>query len=263
MPVIGQAIVACQNLALKGQAMKLEDKVKEIVEAVKCGIAKRRIDVKYKGKYLNKMLKGEEVAEETIQQMHKNLLEYRKNPQKITRRLEAYKDVYSEIPIALKIAKIKEAADSGIPKVRLDPHSEGKTVTRVQREQPVSLAKINEIYSNIISFEQVKASVPLKGENKIEENKSQIEYLAKKVAELECKIACLEKSHRARKAEKVLGLTVLQKKDIVSGKGYLRWYAIYRESGKKRWIYIGVDKSKAKTKILSWLNKNNKEVRNV
>jgi hypothetical protein len=277
--------------------MSPKEKVKEIKKAVKSGVAKRRIDVQGNGVNVRKVLKGEKVSEECIEQMYANLLECRENPRASKARRERYSNLHPEVPPKEKVKAISKAVETGIKKTDLDPFGGGDAVRKVLRGQAVGCAKINEMYANWLSLKeeagqtvpekktkgrkrrvpksgQVQSSkkrqakdkassgnarveLPSSGDEHIRilEQNEQIASLQEKVRILEEKVAELSVAVNPRTPLKVLGLTVTQKLDIVKGRKYRRWYAIYRENGTRRWIYIGKDLKKAEEKIQSWREK--------
>ena len=68
-----------------------------------------------------------------------------------------------------------------------------------------------------------------------------------------------QQAYSKAKPLEVLGLTITLKTDIIKGKKYKRWYAIFKDNNKRRLIYIGKDRTKAQEKITAWFERNNKE----
>ena len=86
-----------------------------------------------------------------------------------------------------------------------------------------------------------------------------ISSLLGRVASLEAGMQKLQKDldqkkESNKKPPKILGVSLLRKTDVVHGQKYSRWYGLYNLNGKRCFIYIGKDVSKAKAKIQSWLD---------
>lgn len=261
--------------------MTLEEKVEEIKKAAQSGVAKRRIDVKGNGVNMRKVLKGIKVSEQCIEEMYANLLKYRENPAASKARREKYRNASPEVPQKEKVKAIRKAVKSGAKKNDLDPFGGGDAIRKLERGKAVGLAKINEMYANLLSLRAAKTQVeqktkgrkrgavkmpsPRQSKNKTAAAKATVEIpsssnvqiatLLEKIRILEEKVGQLSGAVNPREPLKVLGLTVTQKVDIVKGKKYRRWYAIARENGKRRWIYIGKDVKKAEEKIQAWREK--------
>lgn len=258
--------------------MTLKEKVEEIKRAIGSGLAKRRIDVKGNGANVRKVLEGRKVSEERVEEMYAKLLENRENPDAGKERLAKYRNTHAEVPPKEKVRVIRKAVRSGMAKNALDPFGGGDAVRKLEKGKGVGAAKINEMYANLLSQKEVVAqtAAPKKtkggkrgmaSEKGLAKDKArggtatdempneQITALLQKVRILEDKVGQLSEAVNPKLPLKVLGLTVTQKRDIVKGKKYRRWYAIYRKDGARRWIYIGKDVKKAEEKIQSWLEK--------
>lgn len=278
--------------------MTLEEKVEEIKKAVQSGVAKRRIDVKGNGVNMRKVLKGKKVSEQCIEEMYANLLKYRENPGASKVRREKYRNASPEVSQKEKVKAIRKAVKSGVKKNDLDPFGGGDAIRKLEKGKAVGLAKINEMYANLLSQKQwgtqtasptkgkgrkkrvtmsgkqspekrpgkdnapgsnATVEIPARGDehvkNRALEQNEQIDALVQKVRILEEKVGELSGTVKPRTPLKVLGLTVTPKVDIVKGRKYRRWYAIYRENGTRRWIYIGKDVKKAEEKIQAWREK--------
>ncbi|NUM37311.1 MAG: hypothetical protein HUU50_22435 [Candidatus Brocadiae bacterium] len=252
--------------------MTINEKAEEIKKAVQSGVAKRAIDRKGNGVNVRRLLEGKKVAEECIEEIYANLFEYRKSPGERKARLEKYSHSHSEVSQKEKVKAIRKAIKSGMKKSDLDPFGGGDAVRKLEKGEPVGAYKINEMYEKLLSLKHAAGKVPAKKkakrqkkqvskkgeaftEKKFVEQKEQISTLLEKVKILEEKVIALSGVVNTKTPLKVLGLTVTQKLDIVKGKGYRRWYAIYRENGTRQWIYIGKDVNKAEEKIQSWLEK--------
>lgn len=260
--------------------MTINEKAEEIKKAVQSGLPKRTIDMKDNGVKVRLLLKGKRVSEECIEEIYSNLLKYRENPCEARVRLEKYSNSHPEVPQKEKVNAIRKAIKSGTKKNDLDPFGGGDAVRKLEKGKSVGSGKINEMYANLL-FQKKGASKPApersaKGGKKRKsttgtgqaskkrqakekasyfEQKEQIATLLEKVRILEEKVGELSVAVNPRTPLKVLGLTVTQKLDIVKGKKYRRWYAIYRANGTRQWIYVGKDVSKAEEKIQSWLEK--------
>lgn len=104
--------------------MTLKEKVKEIKKAIRSGLPKRRIDVKCNGANVRKLMKGEKVSRECIEEMYESLLEYRKNPHVLKARREKYRNSHPDVPQKNKVKAIRKAVKSGTTKNHLDPLAE-------------------------------------------------------------------------------------------------------------------------------------------
>jgi hypothetical protein len=271
--------------------MTTAEKVQEIKKAVKSGIPKRRIDVKGNGVIAYNLLQGKNVSDACIDEMYANLLEYHANPEIVKTRRSQYFNMHPDVSQKKKIQAIRNAVKKGAVKFHLDPFGGGSAVRKLEQGLSVSSAKINEMYANLLSLGNQavpksptnncaeivndKASSKKRPERKAKaktsstagkNNKSaavkrsgpngQIATLLEKIRILEDRVSELSEALKAKTPLKVKGLTVTQKLDKVKGKGYRRWYAIYRENGIRRWIYIGKDVNQAEEKIQSWFEKN-------
>ncbi len=252
--------------------MTIKEKAEEIKKAVQAGVSKRTIDRKGNGRNVRRLVEGKKVSEECIEEIYLNLLEYRPNRGERKERLEKYKHSHSEVSQKEKVKAICKAIKSGMKKSDLDPFGGGDAVRKLEKGKPVGSAKINEMYANLLSMKEAAGKAPAKKkakrqkknvskkavtlqEKKFSEQKEEINSLLEKVRILEEKVVTLSGLVNPKHPLKVLGLTVTAKLDIVKGKGYRRWYGIYRENGRRQWIYIGKDINKAEEKIQSWLEK--------
>lgn len=243
------------------------EKHKEIVEAIKNGVPKKRVNPENNGSLARRLIKGEKVADEKIEEMYKNLIEYRNNPNKYREINESYRDYLPQVSKEEKIQQIIQAVNSGVVKNHLDPTGVGDAVRKLRKGENVGAGKINEMYARLLALRQEKA-IDLPGRkveslnienliNKIQEQNKEIETLKTKMASLQKQMKELakgqEKENRKKQTIKVLGVSLVEKTDIVRGKKYKRWYGNFRENGKQRWIYIGIDITKAREKIRNYL----------
>lgn len=135
-----------------------------------------------------------------------------------------------------------------------------KKASQKRTENPVATTSKGDQGQASQKKQQKKKVKPSIGDGNLKvrilEQDKQIATLQEKVRILEQTVVELSGMVNQRTPLKVLGLTVTQKLDIVKGRRYRRWYAIYRENGTRRLIYIGKDINRAEEKIQAWLEKN-------
>lgn len=247
--------------------MTLEEKVQELIRSANSGVPARRIDIKGSGNSLRRLLCGSKLGAKKIEEMYANLLVYRQFEleQKTQQQLNISAD--PSLSTDEKRTLILEAVEKGIPKGRIDPKGGGKGVTRLQQSRSVCDQKLDEMYLNLLSFAGHRIQ-----NHSISPSCSSCDRLLEKVNSLESVISSLfdrivsfesgieklqqqldQKKSLLSKPSKILGVPLLRKTDVIHGKKYCRWYGLYSDNGKRSWIYIGKDVSKAKDKIQSWL----------
>lgn len=133
--------------------MTIKEKVKEIEKAINSGVPKRRIGVGGNGATVRKLLRGENMPDEKIEEMYANLQAYRKNPNEDKGRKEKYRNSHPEVLKKKKVEAIIKAAESGAVKDKLDPCGGGDAVRKLQQGKSVGTAKINEVYANLLEME--------------------------------------------------------------------------------------------------------------
>lgn len=166
-----------------------------------------------------------------------------------------------------KEQEIIAAVKSGIKKPLIDPSGGGGNINKFMRGTKVSNKKIDELYDRlqlINTGQKEDIEIKTEGETDKESKRSALkEKLVKQEAQIKAlsqRLSALEtQDKRKRNIKKVMGITITQKTDIIRGKGYVRWYGIYKDDSKRRWIYIGTNLANAEKKIKSWLVKNGKE----
>jgi len=140
---------------MKGRhGMTLKEKVEEIRKAVESGVPKRRIGIGGNGAAVRKLLKGEEVASEIIEEIYANLQSYRENPNERRARREKYRDSHPTVSKGEKAKAIKNAVQSGVAKGKLDPFGGGDAVRKLMKDKPIGDVKINEMYANLLAIDE-------------------------------------------------------------------------------------------------------------
>ena len=200
-----------------------KEKVKAIRKAIKSGTKKNDLDPFGGGDAVRKLEKGKGVGSGKINEMYANLLFQKKGASK----------------------PAPERSTKGGKERKSTAGNGQASKKRLAKEKASGKSSGGKMPST--SDECLKT--------KFLEQKEQIATLLEKVRILEEKVGELSVAVNPRTPLKVLGLTVTQKLDIVKGKKYRRWYAIYRANGTRQWIYVGKDVSKAEEKIQSWLEK--------
>ena len=269
--------------------MTTEEKIQKIVAAVNAGVPKIRLDRETHGASVRRLIRGKRVTVRKINEIYENLVSEQQNPQNSQEELDEYRNYCPDVPKETKIKEIIKAVNrDSVPKIKLDRSGAGNAVRNlISGKKSVGIRKINLMYARLqtIFSEENKSKSKSKSKSKkkttntdkktekkkvaktkdnlkskVLEQEKQISYLLNRMSFLEDKITELEKCLTIQNSSptKVNGITITQKVDIVKGNKYKRWYGIYRENNKQRWIYIGKDKSKAKEKIDAWLSKNGK-----
>lgn len=253
--------------------MKTEEKIKAILDAVNAGTPKRQLELPSNGRTIRQMLRGERVTERKVEEIYANLQAYQSNQEEAKRKRANYHEMYPEVAKETKISAVLGAVASGrCAKCRLDPAGTGNAIRDLQQGLGVGICKLNEMYDNLLKMSgkapkrraKTKAERPEKKgnggpdlERKVQEQEKQLAYLLDKVAGLEAKIGELSVAlEQANLPQKIAGMTVVQKTDVIGGRAYARWYGMCRHQGKQRWIYIGKDKKRAAEKIEQWIAKN-------
>jgi len=258
--------------------MTPKEKQKAIVKAIEKGVPKQRINPENCGKLARKLVRGKNVDDEKIEQMYQNLIEYHNNPDKYKKLNESYRNYMPEVPMRKKIQQIIDAVQSGVAKSHLDPQGNGDAVRKMLKGKRVGDGKVNEVYARLLKLRGKKTTIEPSPPVRKEEGVLGIGELVKKIYEqnkeletLKSQLACLQKQvtqlanenkgqERTKKQKiKVLGISVVEKTDIIRGKKYKRWYGTFRKNGKQHWIYIGVDITKAREKIRNYLERKGEE----
>lgn len=252
-------------------------KEKELVKAIEQGVPKHRVNPENSGRVASKLVRGETVPDEKIEQMYQNLIDFRTNPDKYKKLNESYRHHMPEILREKKIQQIIQAVESGIAKTHLDPFGNGDAVRKLLKGETVGQGKVNEIYARLLHLREKQTTIePLPGRKeertsriedlitKMDQQYKEIETINSKLAALQKEVMELtkenkEKEHKKKQRIKVLGMSVVEKTDVIRGKKYKRWYANFSKNGKQHWIYIGVDISQAREKIRNYLEKKGRE----
>jgi len=247
--------------------MNLEQKIQQIREAANTGVPLNRIDIKGSGNAARRLIAGGKSSPKKVEEMFGNLLAFRQF--ELQQRNQQHLDILPDPSLSndQKRNLILEAVSKGIPKGRIDSKGGGKAVTRLQRGYNVTQPKLDDMYLNLLSFaghhvdhSSFASSCPSchRLSEKVHSLDSIISSLFDRIASLEAALALLHKALDQKKAAskppKILGASLVRKTDIIHGKKYSRWYALYSLLGKRHFIYIGNDVSKAKAKIQAWLD---------
>jgi len=248
--------------------MNLEEKLQAIVQAAHSAVPFKRIDIKGQGNAVRRLLDGSQPCPRKIEEMYANLLAYQEF--ELQTRTQQQLNISPDATLTLQQKRnlILEALQKGIPKSRLDTKGGGKAPTRLQRGHNVSTQKLDEMYLNLLSFaghrvehDSISPTCPSchRLTEKVKSLELIISSLFDRIVSLEAGVQKLQKELDLKKEldskpPKILGVTLLRKTDVVHGRKYSRWYGLYYLNGKRVWIYIGKDVSKAKSKIQSWLD---------
>lgn len=248
--------------------MTLEEKKQEILRAANSAeIPFRRIDIKGGGNSVRRLLEGSQPTPQKLEEMYANLLAYRQFDlqQKTQQQLNLSPDPH--LTFQQKKDLILEAHQKGIPQARLDPQG-GKAVTRLKQGKNVSEQKLDDMYLNLLQVaghrvENSSISDDCPSCNRLLQKASSLEHLISslfdRISSLEVGVEKLQKELDQKKSlpsktTKILGVSLVRKTDVIRGKKYPRWYGLHKHHGKRCWIYIGNDLSKAKSKIQAWFN---------
>ena len=245
--------------------MKKEEKIKIILEAFHAGMPKVYIDTKGHGNAVRRLLKGANPKDKTIDLMYHSVIKSDKKYNIMTPNLTKSEGHEETLSAEEKTTQILTALENGIPKSKLDCKCHGSNIDKLKIEK-ISNEKLEEIHNNLIAIEKEKNA---KTPTEIDLLRSQVNQLKNEVKTL--KRICSRQTREIKelsahqnnlskpKSLKVLGLTITLKTDIIRGKRYKRWYAIFKDFNKRRFIYIGIDRSKASKKITAWFERRKKE----
>lgn len=246
--------------------MTIEKKLQEIIRAAKSGMPLSQIDVKGHGGSARRILQGSKVGTQKIEEMYANLVAF--HELRTQKKAQAPGNIFPALSATReqKIKLIVESVKKGIPKVHLDPKGHGKGIERLQQGGKVSDNKLDEMYRNLLVVNDQRAEKHSATSDawdylvkKVKSQEILVASLFDRIASLEAGMEKLQKDFEQKKESdkrppKILGVSLLRKTDVVHGQKYSRWYGLYNLNGKRCFIYIGKDVSKAKAKIESWLN---------
>lgn len=252
-------------------------KIKAIIEASHSGIPNNAIDPIGNGRSIRRLLKGGNCTPQKIDQMYNYLLDYQQRKILEKKKQFIILDPHDNPDNDKKKDLILQAIASGIQKCRID-NSGGKAINRLLEGKDVLQVTLDMMYSNLLSFmgysQDSPDSLSAPGarqsfsyfQNQISSLQNIVSSLVEDMDILKKAIFVLQKqigsSQNKNTPHKILGATLMLKDDIIKGKKYRRWYALYLDAhNKRRWIYIGSDVSHAKQKILAWFERYPQDVR--
>ncbi len=248
--------------------MNLDEKRQAIIQAANRSVPLRRLDIKGQGNSVRRLLKGSLLGARKIEEMYANLVAYQGFELQPRTQQQINLTPDPNLSSDQKRNLIVDAALKGIPKGRIDPKGNGKGVTRLQHGGNVGHAKLDEMYLNLLGcaghrVERDSISPLCPSCNRLAQKVTSLELvissLLDRFTSLEGGIQKLQKELHLKKEldskpPKILGVSLTRKTDVVHGQKYSRWYGLYNLNGKRSWIYIGKDVSKAKAKIQAWLD---------
>lgn len=256
---------------IRNEKLRLK-KRQVILEAANAGISHNAIDPSGNGGSVRRLLKGCACKPEKIDQMYDAVLAYQQLQLGQSKERFVMLDPNDNPDNERKKALIIQAVASGIQKCKIDTAGCGKAINRLLAGKGVVQITLDMMYANLLALmgysspaadssgsadahpspRQSYASL----QNQINSLQNIISALADKVHLLETAVGVLKEElqpDRKHTPDKILGTTIMLKDDLVRGKKYRRWYALYTDAqGHRRWIYIGTDVQQAKEKILAW-----------
>ena len=251
---------------LLNQRMK---KIQVILQADHSGMPHSVIDPVGGGNSVRRLLNGSHPTSRKVDEMYENILRFQQKqlaqPEPLFLALQPPDSPNNE----QKSAFILQAVGAGIMRSHIDSAGAGKSIRRLENGQGVKQETLDLMYSKLLQLlgyvDSPENEQPLNS-NKIKILSAHISSLQSLVSSLFEKVGSLETSLSViqthiqsvpkRTSMKILGATIMQKKNKVGGRSYRRWYGLYVDvHSKRRWIYIGMDLSKAKQKILAWFQK--------
>lgn len=249
------------------------EKIAEIRSAYESGMNIKSIDPIGNGSSFRVILKGGRPTDKKIDEMYANALKYREEMMALAKlKLEMNPETNNRQE---KEQAILTAVKCGIAKSKLDAKSKGYSITRLEKGAALKPKTIDRIYKELVKiflFDSTDTSS--QGQTPVNSTERKIKALEVMVSSLlaqvtsqqqeirrqQEKINSLEKkytsSNTSKKTRKIAGITVLIKKDKIRGVYHSRWYGSCKDQqGKRIFIYIGKDLSKAKEKIVAGLQK--------
>jgi len=247
--------------------MNINQKIEEIILVCKSGVAKNIIDSKGKGNAVRRLIKDpSSVTEKKINEMYLSILPYKSGELQVKKAKSVHLDLKKNTSYDEKKRSILDAISAGIAMFRIDIQGHGGAAQRLKDGKGVRLSTINRMYDTLMdinkssSYKRSSDSnlifTPNQSEKKILSLENKVNTMTKEISALKDELDRVRKKSlrikEKKKSRKVMGITVLIKTDIIKKRAYKRWYGIYNDNGKRRWIYIGVDLAKAKDKIQNW-----------
>ena len=251
-------------------------KLRVILDAVNEGMHHNVIDPAGNGGSVRRLLRGGMPTTKKIDQMHANVLAYQKEQLIITKPMLPKVDPDASLDKQQKIDLILQAVQAGIPHAKIDTAGYGKSVRRLLDGKGVLPNTLDLMYANLLQLlghslppDSAEPFVSKKQVASLQQQVSSLQSLLAsafdQIQRLETSVAVLQNQLQPpekKNTTKILGATILRKTDVIRGKKYPRWYALYLDvNNKRRWIYIGNHLSCAKDKILAWFQRHPSSVR--
>ncbi len=254
------------------------NKIKIILESANAGVPHNVIDPLGSGNSIRRLLNAGNCTPQKIDQMYNNILDYQQRQLLEKKQQFVLLNPHDNPDNDQKKALILQAVSSGIQKCRID-NSGGKAINRLLEGQDVLQVTLDMMYSNLLSLMGYSQDSSDSSSNSALGARQSYAYLQNQISSLQNVVASLlESLHTLQTAvsvlqaesgsskiknapHKILGTTLMLKDDLVRGKKYRRWYALYLDiHNKRRWIYIGSNVSNAKPKILAWFERHPQDV---
>lgn len=246
--------------------MNIEDKIQQILNAYKSGMQKKKIDPTGNGSSVKTLLKGGKPTVRKIEQMYINVLTHQKQEVKANE-LSLSLAPSESLNRYQKEAILIQAIQAGIPKDKINPTSHGGSIKRLLEGKRLRAQTINDMYRNLLdhlgySDNSSDSSEEQFYKQKIKSLEMIVLSLTTQIQTLESQLQSLQTQFKSfshlpqpdsKAVRKISGLTIIQKTDIVKGRSYKRWYAIYKKDRKRHFLYIGKDLANAQQKIKSAL----------
>lgn len=236
--------------------MDRKDKIQKILDAYKSGMSKKNIDPKGNGSSLNTLLGGGNPTQRKVDEMYINVL--------------CRKEVIDVKELKLSLAPSEsltqnekqelliKATKAGIKKSKINPKTNGGSLTRLMQGKTLWPSVVDRLYENLLKILDYNLSKEDFREQKTKSLESIVISLMGQVQDLQSQVESIQSQLKSlnhipkpneKTTRKICGLPLLQKEDRVKGYKYKRWYAAYKHNGKRHLIYIGKDLSKAKERI--------------
>jgi hypothetical protein len=256
-------------LIRKELSMNINQKIEEILLWCKLGVPRNKIDKKSKGNAVRALIKkSSSVSENKIHEMYENILPYKRGELQVKKIIKIELKTENNGSYEDKKRDIIKALSQGVPKHTIDKKGHGGACDRLLKGRFIREKKMNEMYNNLIEIsksdkaEEKQLFTVDQSEKKILSLTKQINVMVEENKTMKKEIEKLKKKSlklKENRGHRVLGIAVMIKTDIIKGKKYKRWYGCYRKNRKQKWIYIGVEFSKAKEKIQNHFKKQREE----
>jgi hypothetical protein len=252
--------------------MPKQEKISAIVEAAKV-YPKSRIDEGGKGKAVKKLLDGQNVSEEKLDEMLTRIGELGKGDLAFRRpkaqaesqgesKHEPNEQDFTQTTAGRDNAEQdkKPVAEASIEESK----GEGKQANNMAEIKAIMTGQSEQIKALQDGFSQVISALnTLANQDNVTQIRQDITQIKDKLKSFETSafvpanmpIITQYKDKIKAQKEIVMSFALCQKSTITKGKKYLKWYASKRIDGKQVWVYLGEDTSQAETKIKAWLEK--------